>query len=127
MAPAHGDAALALRAAGSGGRVAVDVLDELGATLGPVGFPQLLAVICVPSPDARRSRGSGHGVFGPRRARAGDDVPDQRGAGLRAVTPPQLLAVAGGGGREEDPLSTFLGERHFVVHPRTSLRVLHVL
>src|SRR3712207_8717417 len=99
------------RAASSGWRVAVDVLDELGASLGPVGFPQLLAVICVPSPEERRSRGCGHGLFGPRRARAGDDVPDQRGAGLRAVAPPQLLAVAGGGGREEDPLSTFLGER----------------
>src|SRR3712207_8599143 len=54
------------RAASSGWRVAVDVLDELGASLGPVGFPQLLAVICVPSPEERRSRGCGHGLFGPR-------------------------------------------------------------
>src|SRR3712207_5170185 len=106
MAPAHGDAAPALWAAGAGGGVAVDVLDELGASLGPVGFPQLLAVICVPRPEERRSRGRGHEVFGPRRARAGDDVPDQRGAGLRAVALPQLLALAGGGGLEVDPLST---------------------
>ena len=111
VAPALRDAAVALLAASVGVRVKVDVLDELGAFLSPVGFPQLLAVICVPRPEERRSRGRGHEAFGPRRARAGDDVPDQRGAGLRAVALPQLLALAGGGGLEADPL---LGEQHFV-------------
>src|SRR5215212_1990217 len=99
MAPAHGDAALVLWAAGSGGRVAVDVLDELGASLGPVGFPQLLAMMCVPRPEERRFRVcGGHEVFGPRRVRAGDDVLDEPCVPRRTIALPQLLAVPDGVG-----------------------------
>src|SRR5829696_6451698 len=124
MAPALGDAALALVAAGSGAPVGVDVLDELGALLGPVCFPQLLAVILVPRPEERRSRGCGHDVFGIRSARAGCDVLDNLGATLGPVAFPQLLAVLGGGSLEVDPL---FGEQHTVGRRRTGLRLLHFL
>src|SRR5215211_1463491 len=124
MTPALGDAAIGLVAAGSGRRVEVDVLDERGASLGPVCFPQLLAVSCVPRPEERRSRGYGHEVFGPRRTRAGDDVLDNLGASLGPVALPHLLALAGGDGREVDPLSS---AQHFVGRRRTGLRVLHFL
>src|SRR5215212_8868087 len=123
MAPAHGDAALVLWAAGSGGRVAVDVLDELGASLGPVGFPQLLAMMCVPRPEERRFRVcGGHEVFGPRRVWAGDDVLDDTRATRRTLGLPQLLAVFDGLGQEVDPL---FGERLFVGLRRTGLRQLY--
>src|SRR5215208_3878138 len=124
MTPTLGDAAIGLVAAGSGRRVEVDVLDELGALVGPVCSPQLLAVILVPRPEERRSRGYGHEVFGPRIARAGDDVLDNLGASRGPVALPHLLAVLGGDGREVDPL---FGAQHFVGRRRTGLRVLHFL
>src|SRR5215212_5595826 len=124
MAPALGDAALVLVAASSGRQVGVDVLDELGAFRGPVCFPQLLAMLLVPSPEQRSSRAYGYEVFGPRRARAGDDVLDNLGAFLGPVALPHLLTLVGGDGREVDPL---FGAQHFVRRRRTGLRVLHIL
>ena len=74
------------------GRAVIGVLDQLGASGGAVGDPELVAVAAVIGDEEQFAPRSGE-LAQRRRVRPGKDVADHMGAGSAAVADPQFVAV----------------------------------